>query len=158
MGDQVLVSDGVGDAVEQFFGGVEQPGGSFGVFFVIAVGGFVASGDVLHVVVAVEQHHLVFVFFLVVGDFEEVAFQFLEGEINVGFEVVADEDVDALFVNEPFPRVSAVDVSDDVVGGHGGSFLRVSVLLVQMEGILRTFSNGQAAGRYLVFFQMYQER
>ena len=116
VGYQVLFPDGVGDAVKQVFRDVEQPLDPVGVSRVVAVGEVVGVGEVFCVVVAIEEDHLVFVFFFVLGDLEEVAFQFLEGVILVGVEEVSDEDVDTGVVNEAFPGVSAVDVADDVVG------------------------------------------
>ncbi len=118
MGDQIFISDGVSHPMEQFLCGVEQLSYPFGVHEVIAVGIVACLGEIAHVVVSIEQHHLVFVFFFIFCDFQKVPLQFLKGEIEVGVEVVADEDVDAVLVHEPFPSVASMDIADDVVGVH----------------------------------------
>lgn len=128
VGDEVLVADGVGDAVEQFLCVFDQPLDPLGVSGVVSVGKVVGVGEVFHVVVAVEQHHLLAVFFFVFDDFEEVVFECLEGVGLIGVEEIADEDVDALEVNEAFPGVSAVDVADDVEGSaHNGKGINKGV-------------------------------
>ena len=56
---------------------------------------------------------------------QKVPLQFIDSEILIGVEVVPDEEVDAVLVIETFPRVSSVDVTNDVVGGHGGCYSRL---------------------------------
>ena len=57
--------------------------------------------------------------FFVFDDFQEITLEFVEGNVLVGIKIVAHEDVDACFVYESFPRGPAMDVADDVIGGHG---------------------------------------
>lgn len=141
VGDEVLVADGVGDAVEQFLCVFDQPLDPLGVSGVVSVGEVVGVGEVFHVVVAIEQHHLLTVLFFVFGDFEKVAFECLKGVGLIGVEEVADEYVDALEVNEAFPGVSAVDVADDVVGStHKNVLINVFIagggpLCLNSEGV-----------------------
>ena len=69
--------------------------------------------------VTVKEHRVFPVLPFVFDNLHEVSLQFLNGEVLIRIEVVPDEDVDAVLVNETFPRVLSVDVTDDVVGGHG---------------------------------------
>ena len=77
------------------------------------------AGKVVHVVVAVKEHRVFPMLPFVFNDFHEVSLQLLDGEVQVGVEVVPNEDVNTVIVNETFPGVSSVNVADDVVGGHG---------------------------------------
>ena len=118
VGDQVTVAYSVSDTVEQPFRGGEQLLYPESVFFVVAVVAFGDAGKVVHVVVAVQEHRVFPVLPFVFDNLHEVSLQFLNGEVLIRIEVVPDEDVDAVIVNETFPRVFSVNVTDDVVSGH----------------------------------------
>lgn len=133
MDNQVTVVYGVCHAVEQPFRGGEQLLYPESVFFVIAAVVLGDAGKVVHVVVAVKEYRVFPMLPFVFDNLHEVPFQFLNGEIQIGVEVVPDEDVDAGFVNETFPLVSSVNVADDVVSGHG---LKMSDISCEDSGFL----------------------
>ena len=103
VGDQVVVSYGVCDTVEQPFRGGEQLLYPESVFFVVAVVAFGDAGKVVHVVVAVQKHRVFPMLPFVFNNLHEVPLQFIGSEIPIEVEVVPDEDVDEGFVNETFP-------------------------------------------------------
>lgn len=70
---------------------------------VIAAVMFGDVGKVVHVVVAVQEHRVFPMFPFVFNDLYEIPLQLLDGEVQVGVEVVPDEDVDTVLVNETFP-------------------------------------------------------
>lgn len=100
VGDQITVANGVCHAVEQRFRVSEQPLNPAGVFFVVTAVVFGNAGKVVHVVVAVKEHHVFPVLLFVFNDLHEIPLQLLDGEVQVGVEVVPYEDVDIVVVNE----------------------------------------------------------
>lgn len=69
VGDQVFIADGVSHAMEQLLGVFEQPFYSFSIQYAVAVGVVVSSGYVAHVVVTIEQRHLIMMFLFIFYDF-----------------------------------------------------------------------------------------
>ena len=119
VGDQVIVTYGISDPVEKPFRGGKQLLYPESVFLVIAAVVFRDVWKVIHVMVAVQEHRVFPMLPFVFNDLHEIPLQLLDGEVQVGVEVVTDEDIDAVIVNETFPGVPSVNVADDVVGGHG---------------------------------------
>jgi len=103
VGDQITVAYGVCHAVEQPFRGGEQLLYPESVFFVVAVVAFGDAGEIVHVMVAVQEHRVFPVLPFVFDNLHEVSLQFLNGEVLIRIEVVSDEDVDAVLINETFP-------------------------------------------------------
>lgn len=118
MADEIIFPDGKCDAMKQRLGLHEQESDATCILAVVSAGKLRDFWEISVVMVAVQKDDMVGMGVFVVDDFQEVALQIGEGYPQIWVEIVADKDVDAVFINQFLPGGSSVNVADDIVGGH----------------------------------------